>query len=157
MAVFAVKYRLGLIGQDWKSKLYAVIGQTLKSMDGVMPIRIGGVADHVHVLFSTAGNVAEAEIVRKVKSESSLWINSNRLTEGRFAWQRGGARISYSYSALPNVIAYIDNQETHHRRVSFVEEYKEFMLRLGFAAGKYDIPEEPIDGPDLTTRSCGSG
>ena len=118
------------------------MGQTLREIEGVQPILIGGVSDHVHVLFSTKGNIAESEIVRKLKSESSLWINENRLTVGRFAWQRGGGRISYSHSALPSVKQYIANQAEHHRRISFREEYERLLCNMSVEYSSFDLPDE---------------
>ena len=144
MAVFGVKYRDGVINPLWREKLYACIGQTLKDIDGVIPIAIGGIDDHVHVLYSTRGNVSDAEILRKMKTESSLWINSNRLTRCKFAWQRGGARISYSYSALPQVKKYIENQVEHHKNMSFRKEYELMLMKLGHGISIYDMPEELI-------------
>lgn len=143
MAVFGVKYRSGLVDRAWRDRLYGVIGQTLKEIDGVMPLKIGGVADHVHILFSTSGRVAETEIIRKVKSDSSRWINSLHLTHGRFEWQQGSGRFSYSPSAVAQVIRYIDNQEEHHRRHTFREEYESILRQLGFDYTIYHLPEEP--------------
>lgn len=142
MAVFGVKYRLGLIAPAWQRRLYAVMGQTLSEMEGVKPIEIGGVKDHVHVLFSTKGNIAESEIIRKLKSESSLWINQNKLTIGRFAWQNGGGRFNYSHSALNDVIRYIRSQEEHHRHKTFREEYEGFLRKLNREYSCFDLPED---------------
>lgn len=152
MAVFSVKFRYGVIHSSWRDRLFSVIGQTLTEMDGVKPICIGGAKDHVHVLFSTRGNIPEEEIIRKIKTESTLWINANRLTRGRFAWQRGGARISYSHSALPSVIKYIENQEEHHRRISFREELEKFYKSIGYEPTKYDYLEDLQDDDAVT---CG--
>ena len=124
--------------------MFATIGQTLKEIDGVVPIAIGGSDDHIHVLFSTKGLVGESEIMRKIKSESSLWINNNRLTRCRFAWQRGGARISYSYSAIKDVVAYIENQVEHHKHTSFRQEYESILRKLGKEVSEYDLPEDLI-------------
>ena len=144
MAVFAVKYRDAVINPLWRMQLYSIIGQTLKDIDGVMPVAIGGTDDHVHILFSTRGLIAEAEIVRKVKSESSLWINENRVTRCRFAWQRGGARLSYSYSALNDVIAYIVHQPEHHKNMTFSAEYEKLLQKLGKEFNDFDLPDELI-------------
>lgn len=144
MAVFAVKYRDGVINALWRKQLFAVMGQTLKEIDGVIPIAIGGTEDHVHILFSTKGLVGQAEIVRKVKSESSLWVNNKRLTHCRFAWQRGGARISYSSSAVKDVTAYINNQVEHHKNISFRQEYESILKKLGKEFTDFDLPEELV-------------
>ena len=113
MAVFGVKYRLGLIMPPWREHLYAVIGQTLSDIEGVKPIKIGGVADHVHVLFSTRGAVPANEIIR------------------------------HSKTALDDVIRYIANQEEHHKRVSFRDEYESWLRNLGIDYCKFDLPEDP--------------
>ena len=144
MVVFGVKFRDGVINPLWREKLYSCIGQTLREIDGVTPIAIGGIDDHVHVLYSTKGNVADSEIMRKIKTESSLWVNNNRFTRCRFAWQRGGARISYSYSAVPSVKKYIETQAEHHKNMSFRQEYELMLQKLGKAVTTYDIPEELI-------------
>lgn len=143
MAVFGVKFRLGLIDRAWKLQLYSVMGNTLNNINGTAAVRIGGIADHVHVLFSTQGFVAEAEIIRKLKSDSSRWINEHRLTVGRFAWQDGNARFSYSVRDIAQIIRYIDNQEEHHRRLSFREELDKLLLHSGMAYNGYNLPDEP--------------
>ena len=143
MAVFGVKYRLGLIHPDWAPNLYAVMATILKDIEGVVPLKINGFKDHVHVLYSTKGLVADAEIVRRLKTGSSRWLNEQRLTQGRFEWQRGGARISYSPSALPAIKAYIANQWEHHRGRTFREEYEQWLLSMGVTPSQYDLPEDP--------------
>ena len=144
MAVFGVKFRLGLIEEQWERNLFAVIGQELKRHEGVMPIAIGGAKDHVHVLFSTLGKISEADIIRNIKAASSRWINKNRLTVGNFGWQDGSGRFSYSFSQLPQVINYIRNQREHHRRITFREEYESWLMKYEIIPGKYDLPNELI-------------
>ena len=77
-----------------------------------------------------------------MKTESSLWVNKKRLVQGKFAWQDGSGRMSYSHSALPDVIRYIANQEEHHKRMSFREEYENWLKNLGIDYTKFDLPEE---------------
>ena len=142
MTVFGVKYRLGLIEESWKEKLYAVIANTLKKIDGVMPIEIGGYKDHIHMLYSTQGKISETEIMTRVKTESSKWINSHRLTVGRFGWQSGGGYFSYSKSQLNSVVNYIRNQTEHHRVKTFHEEYAEWLSKIGIRDMQYLLPDE---------------
>lgn len=144
MAVFGVKYRLGLINPQWEHKLHAVIGQALKDIPGVMPIEIGGFNDHVHVLFSTTGRVSEEQIVGRIKQESTRWVNANHLVCGRFGWQDGSGRFSYSKSQIDAVRAYIRNQHEHHRRVSFREEYEKYLRALGVDINTFVLPEDPV-------------
>lgn len=142
MSVFGVKYRLGLIDGRWASKLYAVIANSLKSYDGVMPIAVGGFKDHIHILYSSQGKLSEEEILARVKSKSSRWINENRLTVGRFGWQKGGGHFSYSKSQVDSVRNYIHNQAVHHSSVSFREEYARFLTKSGVEFTDDDLPEE---------------
>ena len=143
MAVFGVKYRLGLIDPEWSDSLYAIMGTILKDINGIQPLKINGWKDHVHVLYSTKGLVADAEVVRRLKSESSRWLNEQHLTQGRFEWQRGGARITYSPSALPAVKLYIEHQWEHHRIKTFREEYEQWLLSMGVNPTTFDLPEQP--------------
>ena len=142
MAVFAVKYRLGLIDHRWANSLYAIMGKILLDIDGVKPIKINGFKDHVHVLYSTRGNVADSEIVRRLKTESSRWLNDQRLTVGNFGWQRGGARISVSPTRLHNLLKYIDSQWEYHRTRTFREEYESWLSSMGVSISSYDLPDE---------------
>ena len=144
MAVFGVKYRLGIIHLNWSKELYAVIAEVLKGIDGVMPVEIGGYKDHVHILFSTQGKIADRTIISVVKTESSKWINRNRLCLGRFGWQDGCGVFSYSKGQVEKVKNYIRNQWEHHRYVSFQEEYQSFLLRNGIDISKYSLPEDLV-------------
>lgn len=144
MAVFAVKYRRGLLAPEWRPHLFALMGYVLRKLDGVVPLKIGGVSDHVHVLYSTRGNVADKEIVRRLKTESSKWINENGLTSGQFAWQEGGARFSYSPWDVERLKAYVAGQEEHHRENSFREELMDLYREAHYEPSKYDFPEELI-------------
>lgn len=142
MAVFGVKYRIGLIHPGWSKELYAVVAEVLKSMDGIMPIEIGGYKDHVHILYSSQGKVADRTVISVVKAESSKWINRNKLCLGRFGWQDGCGIFSYSKGQIEKVRNYIQNQGEHHRYVSFQEEYQSFLQRSGVDITKYSLPED---------------
>lgn len=144
MMVFAVKYRLGLIDPCWQDKLHGVIGNLVNSIDGVQSLSVGGFKDHVHILLSTKGNVSLKEIMRYVKTESSRWINTNHLTLGRFGWQDGGGKFSYSLGQLQAVKNYISNQEAHHKTVSFREEYAEFLKHSGVEITPFMLPDDLI-------------
>ena len=84
---------------------------------------IGGVEDHVHMLVSIKPNIAISELVRDIKANASKWINEKRLVKGKFEWQKGFGAFSYAHGHLDNVIAYINNQEQHHKTKTFKDEY----------------------------------
>jgi REP element-mobilizing transposase RayT len=84
---------------------------------------ISGVADHIHILLSIKPNKAISDLVRDIQANSSKWINEKGYVLGKFQWQEGFGAFSYAQSQLDNVIAYINNQEQHHQKKTFKEEY----------------------------------
>jgi len=105
------------------------------SGQGHKPFAINGMPDHVHIFFSMNPTQSVSSLVYHVKRSSSLWINDNKLVKGRFSWQEGYGAFSYSKSQISNVIQYIENQEMHHKKQSFLEEYIQFLKESGI---KYD-------------------
>lgn len=90
-------------------------------------IIINGMPDHVHILFGMRPVQSLADLMQDVKGCSSKWINENKLTPSRFEWQSGYGAFSYSKSLVPNVCRYIANQEVHHSKKTFAEEYLELL------------------------------
>ena len=126
--VFSVKGRQNLIHKDWKDELYKYIcGITNNKEQKVYAI--GGVADHIHLLVSIKPNIALSDLVRDIKANSSKWINERELIKGKFKWQEGFGAFSYAQSQLDNVIAYINNQEQHHRKKLFKDEYIDLLQK----------------------------
>jgi putative transposase len=119
--VYATKDRAPLITRELKPELHKYLGGTVKGLNGV-PLEIGGVADHVHLLVRLQPVIAVAEFVKKLKTGSSSW--ANKRTNGRFAWQPRYGAFTVSESQVEKVREYIRNQEEHHSRVSFEDEFK---------------------------------
>lgn len=84
-------------------------------------------ADHVHVLADLSPDKSVQDLIKLLKGSSSHWINKNRIIEDRFSWGRGYGAFSVSQSDVSVVLHYIQNQEAHHRRKSFTEEYEAFL------------------------------
>ena len=124
--VFAVKGRSSLISPKWKEDLY-------KYMTGIVTNRsqklltINGMPDHVHALVGIKPDICLSDLVRDVKAGSSKYINDSKLVKGRFEWQNGFGAFSLGHSQLDTVFAYIRNQEEHHHKKTFPEEYIEFL------------------------------
>ena len=93
---------------------------------------INGYLEHVHCLISMNSGQNIDKILMLLKGESSYWINKNKLTSSKFDWQDEYFAVSVSESAVSRVRAYIKNQEEHHRKRSFEEEYQEFMKKYRF-------------------------
>jgi REP element-mobilizing transposase RayT len=94
-------------------------------------LQIGGMPDHIHILFGMRPVESLSDLMKAVKGESSIWINERRFVKGRFSWQEGYGAFSYSKSQLDNVIQYIANQPEHHKKRDMVSEYIEFLKSFG--------------------------
>lgn len=94
-------------------------------------VAINGTADHVHILFGMRPTQSLSELMKEVKGCSSKWINDERLVNGKFSWQEGYSAFSYGKSQIPMVINYINNQEEHHKKTTFLDEYKKFLELYG--------------------------
>jgi putative transposase len=127
--VFSTKERIPFIHPEWKPDLHAFLGGCLKRLDA-FPQEIGGVADHVHLLIGIKPVHAIADLVREAKRVSSEWVKEAQHVQ-KFAWQEGYGAFSVSKSAVPSVRKYIQEQEKHHRRRTFQEEYLEFLEKNG--------------------------
>jgi REP element-mobilizing transposase RayT len=87
-------------------------------------------SDHVHILIGIRPSQSVSDLMKDIKQGSSLWINENKLTNGHFEWQEGYGAFSYSKSQINSVIDYIQNQEIHHKKRTFREEYLEFLEKF---------------------------
>lgn len=125
-AVFAVQNRDCIIGNKWKDELYKYIAGILKNHNHKL-LAINGMPDHIHILFGMRPSQSLSDLLQDVKGSSSKWINDKKFVKGRFSWQEGYGAFSYSKSQLPQVIQYIQKQEEHHKKKTFLEEYKEFL------------------------------
>ena len=130
--IWSTKDRKKLIRKDLKNKLYDHIKGNAKDKN-IYIDHINGTEDHVHVLVSLKGEQSVSKVAFHLKGESSHWINANKLTGTEFEWQNEFMAISVSESLLPKVREYIRNQEEHHRKKSFKEEYEFFIRKYGFS------------------------
>ena len=129
-ATFHVKYNSPLLRKQEYVDLYAYIGQILKSLD-CTPIQIGGVENHVHILCIMSKNIALAKLMEEVKRNSSRWIKTKDDYYRNFAWQGGYGCFSVSQSVVDRTRRYIINQEEHHHKMTFEEEYLTFLKEYG--------------------------
>jgi len=121
-AVFAVKYREAIITSESKSKILSVIGNLINET-GCKTLIVNGTEDHVHCLLSLKPTVSISELMKIVKGKSSKFINDHQLTKHKFEWQEGYGAFSYSKSHIDAVYKYIANQEEHHKKENFKDEY----------------------------------
>ena len=120
--VFSVLGRENILIDKHRPEIFKYISGILTNNDQ-FPLSVNGYKDHVHIFFEMNPNQSLSDIVKIIKSNSSKWINEKKLVPGQFKWQIGYSGFSYSHSQRNNVIKYIMNQEEHHRRITFREEY----------------------------------
>ena len=125
--VFSTKERLKLIPPTMQPKLWAYIAGICKH-HGMLAFAVGGMADHAHILFRLPPTLTLAKAVSTIKANSSRWMNEQG---NEFTWQKGYAGLSVSSSNVPAVIRYIDNQEAHHRKRSFEQEFIALLKKHG--------------------------
>ena len=130
--VFAIGERQSLIKPEFKEDLYKYITGIVRNQ-GQKLISINGMPDHVHILIGLKPSMALADLVREIKADSTNFINENKWVHGRFNWQEGYGAFSYGHSQLNTIIRYIQNQETHHARRSFKNEYLTLLRKFDIA------------------------
>ena len=130
--VFAVKNRQSLITENFKEELYPYTTGIVRNQ-GQKLRAINGMPDHLHILIGLKPAMALAELVRDIKSDSAMFINKRKLVHGRFNWQEGYGAFSYGHSQLNTVIRYIQNQEKHHEKHSFRNEYMSLLRKFDIA------------------------
>ena len=127
--VFATKNRAPLIAPEWRGKLHAYLGGTVRGL-GAVAQEIGGTDDHVHLLVGAKATHRLADLLREIKSESSRWVHET-VGLAAFAWQEGYGAFTVSASQRETVRRYIQTQEEHHRTRTFRQEYVEWLTRSG--------------------------
>ena len=130
--VWSTKNRIPFLNsKDLRINVWKHIKQNA-SEKGIFIDVVNGYSDHCHCLISLSTNQTIEKVVQLIKGESSFWINKNNLTEEKFAWQDEYFAVSVSESMIENVRNYIKNQEKHHQKKTFAEEYQEFIEKYNF-------------------------
>jgi REP element-mobilizing transposase RayT len=127
--VFAVKFRHGIIQSKWADDLYKYMTGIIQNNNHKL-LAINGMPDHIHILIGLRPAQSISDLMKDVKQSSSKWINENKLTNGHFEWQEGYGAFSHSKSQINQVINYIQNQELHHKKKTFIEEYVDFLEKF---------------------------
>jgi len=124
--VFAVKHRESLLSKPWREEVFKYISAIIKEK-GSKSIIVNGVEDHIHCFIGLKPACSIADLVRDIKNNSSKFINERKFVNGKFQWQEGYGVFSYANSQVKSVFNYILNQEEHHEKSSFKEEYSNFL------------------------------
>jgi REP element-mobilizing transposase RayT len=121
--IFAVKYRQALIGKEWKENLHRYMTGIFQENQHKM-LQINSMPDHIHIFIGMRPHQSISSLIQNVKTESSKWVKAQNMCAVPFAWQEGYGAFSYSKNQAPDVIKYIMNQEKHHQKETFLDEYK---------------------------------
>jgi len=127
--VFAAKGRDNFLQKPWGNEVFKHTAGIIKRKNH-KSIIVHGVADHVHVFVGLQPSMNISDLVRDIKNNSTNFINDQRFLNGKFAWQEGYGVFSYAHSQIESVYRYIANQEEHHRRKTFKEEYIGFLKKI---------------------------
>ena len=127
--VFAVQNRNALINPEWEERLYKYITGIVQKKEQKM-LAINGIPNHIHFLIGMKPSCCLSDLVREIKKSSGEFIKGEAFSKFKFNWQEGFGSFSYSHSQLDDVIEYIMNQKEHHRKITFRDEYLDFLKKF---------------------------
>jgi len=130
--VFSTKNREPSLTDEFRTQVHAYLAGICKNHKSPALI-VGGVEDHVHLLCRLGSTIDVASLIRELKRDSSKWVKERYPAAIEFAWQNGYGAFSLSPSHVESVKAYIANQEEHHRRTSFQDEFRRLCRKYGLA------------------------
>lgn len=141
--IFATQYRDAAIHFSWKEQLHKYITAIVQDHRHKM-LQINTMPDHLHMLIGMRPHQSISSLLQLVKSESSKWIKEKEFCHAAFAWQEGYGAFSYSKDDISQVINYIQNQEDHHKKKTFREEYIKMLQDADIEYDERYIFTEPI-------------
>ena len=132
--VFAVKHRQSLIAREYKEELHKYVTGLVQNRKAKM-LAVHCMPDHIHLFVGFKPVVLISDFVKEIKVESNEFINNKNWIKGKFSWQEGYGVFSYSHSHIDAVVKYVLNQEKHHQKKTFKQEYHQLLE-------KFEIPFE---------------
>jgi putative transposase len=139
--VFAVQNRESLIQPAWKNVLYKYITGIVQENKHKL-IAINGTSNHLHVFVGYKPHQLIPDLLQDIKGSSSAWINQQHLVKGTFRWQQGYGAFSYSVSSIDRVVKYIRDQENHHKKSTFYDEYIGLLRKYEVLFDEKYLPED---------------
>jgi REP element-mobilizing transposase RayT len=126
--VFSPKNRQALIHKTWKNELEKYITGIIQNNKHKL-LAIGSMPDHIHIFIGYNLNHRISDLVEEIKTSSNKWIKDNKLSNYKFEWQKGYGAFTHSHSQIDTIIKYILNQEQHHKKRTFKDEYLEILKK----------------------------
>jgi putative transposase len=143
--IFSTKNRTRMLSPELRDRLFPYMGGLIRERNGDA-LLINGVEDHIHILTRFPATITLSDFLRDVKSISAGWVRDVFRDAGQFGWQTGYAAFSVSKTNVDTVREYIAQQEEHHKRKTFEEEYLEFLQRAGIEYDPRFVLEKEITG-----------
>ncbi len=142
--VFATERRMRFLTPEIRQETYSYLAGCIKDLKGFVQC-IGGMDDHIHILVGMPPTLSVSEFAQKVKANSSRFINEKGWVLGKFKWQEGFGAFSVSQSGLENTREYIQNQENHHRKHTFSNEYIALLTRYEIKYDSRYVFHDPVE------------
>ena len=130
-AVWGTKNRHPFLTSEIRKELIQHICENAKAQQ-IYIDSINGHTEHLHCLIGLNADMSIAKTINLIKGESAFWMNKNKITNSKFEWANEYFAVSVSESILDKVREYINNQETHHKKITFMQEYDEFISKYKF-------------------------
>ncbi|MFO7975721.1 MAG: IS200/IS605 family transposase [Candidatus Hydrogenedentota bacterium] len=128
--IFSTKDRRGFLNREFRSRMHGYLASIARNHKCEC-LRVGGKADHVHLAIRLSRTITIAHLVEQLKTSSSIWAKEQSPNQHGFAWQRGYGCFSVGPRDLEDLVAYIDNQEEHHKKRTFQDEFRMFLDKYG--------------------------
>ena len=135
---FSTKNRQALIDENMETSLFEYIGGICKGLE-CNPVKVGGHMDHIHVLCLLSRKIPQMKLLEEIKKQSSKWVKTKDTVYSNFYWQDGYGIFSVNPSEIDTVVNYIINQEAHHQKLSFQDEFRAFLKKY-----KVDYDEQYV-------------
>jgi REP element-mobilizing transposase RayT len=139
--IFPVKDANNLIPQEHLEELHSIMAGII-SKKGQEQVLVGGTSSHIHVFLDMKPEVIVSNFIKSIKNESAKFINHQQWLTQKFSWHEDYGAFSYSYSQVEKVCEYIKNEETHHKTMTFREEFVAFLNKFEV---EYDEEDLPVD------------
>jgi putative transposase len=141
--VFATKFRASLIQPAWKDRLAAYMTGIIQNKGHKM-LCINSMPDHIHFLFGFRPHDCPSTMIGIVKKESAIWVNDEGLCKSKFQWQEGFGLFAHSKQEIPRIATYIERQQEHHSKISFLDEYRHLLKEFDIEYDERYIFRSPV-------------
>ena len=125
---FSTKKRQPLIDDNIKTSLFEYLGEICKGLE-CNPLKVGGYSDHVHIICLLSRKITQMKLLEELKKQSSKWIKTKGKAYSKFYWQDGYGIFSVNPSEIDVVVKYINNQDGHHKKLTFQDEFRAFLKK----------------------------